>query len=300
MVLQPEIEPTRGRELRAAETTARWDRSPVSDELLFRSGDPHLMLSLVRGLHVLEAFSCARQPATLASLSAATGLSRAVVRRCVYTLRELGYIQADGPVYQLTSKVLAVGRPSEPVSSMDRAAQSALEELRGKLGGSCSVGVLDEGMVLYIARAGASHGPGPRTAAGSRAPAYCTALGRVLLSSLTDEHAAAELSKVAILPLTPFTVISRRSLWEILVKVRTDGYALSDQELKTGVRTVAVPVLNRVGSVVAAMSVSAVASRTTSAEMAQDFLPVLKTAAVRLGRQWPGGLTGWHLAFNSR
>lgn len=263
--------------------------APQADGLLYRSGDPDLMLSLVRGLRVLEAFSCTRRPPTIASLSGVTGLNRAAVRRCLYTLRELGYVEVEGHSYRLTSKVLAVVRFCAPANSMAVAAQASLEDLRGKLGGSgsCAVGMLDGGMVLYLARAATKRSDGIELAAGSRTPAYCTALGRVLLSSLTDQRAAAELSKVAIHPLTPFTVISRRHLRQMLVQVRADDYALNDQELEMGVRAIAVPVRNRVGAVVAAMCVSAPASLASPADMARNYLPILKTAAVRLGRQLP-------------
>lgn len=257
------------------------------DELLFRSGDPDLMVSLVRGLRVLEAFSSARRPATLADLSGVTGLNRAVVRRCLYTLRELGYVEANGHSYLLTSKVLATGRFSEPASSLSLVAQSMLEEVRGKLGGSCSVGMLDQGMVLYLARAAAGCADDLPLAVGSRTPAYCTALGRMLLSSLTDQRVTAELSKVAIRQLTPFTVTSRRRLRQLLVQARADGYAVNEQELKTGVRAVAVPVRNRLGAVVAAMCVSTPASPASIADLTREYLPILRTAAVRLGRQLP-------------
>lgn len=256
-----------------------------ADRLLFRSGDPDLMLSLVRGLRVLEAFSWTRRPPTIASLSGLTGLSRAAVRRCLYTLRELGYVEARGHRYQLTSRMLAVARSSALANSMSLAAQSVLEELRGRLAGSCAVGMLDQGMVIYLARAAMKRPNGIELAAGSRTPAYCTALGRVLLASLTDQGATAELSKVAMHPLTPLTVTSRRDLWQILVRVRADDYALNDQELETGVRAIAVPVRNRVGAVMAAMCVSAPASLTSRADMARNYLPILKTAAMRLGRQ---------------
>lgn len=287
MPLRHAITPSRGREASVPGAVTRLGPAGEADEFLFRSGDPDFMLSLARGLCVLEAFSSGGRSPTLAGLSGVTGLNRAAVRRCLYTLRELGYVEADGRTYRLTSKVLTVGRSSEPANSMCLAAQSALEDLRGKLGGSCSVGMLDQGMVLYLARAATSRTDGLRLAAGSRTPAYCTALGRVLLSSLTDQRATAELSKVAILPLTPFTVTSLRRLWEILVQVRADDYALNDQELKTGLRAIAVPVRNRVGAVVAAMCVSTGASLTPRVDMTREYLPILKTAAVRLGRQLP-------------
>ena len=122
---------------------------------------------------------------------------------------------------------------------------------------------------------------------GSRLPAYCTALGRVLLSYLTEEQVSAELGKVEFVTHTKHTVTSRKKLEEILLQVRTDGYALNDQELEIGPRSIAVPVRNVVGAVVAAMKVSTQASRVSRRELIERCLPVLQAAADRLGSQLP-------------
>ncbi|MGH8261734.1 MAG: IclR family transcriptional regulator domain-containing protein [Steroidobacteraceae bacterium] len=256
-----------------------------AEELLFRSGDPHLMRSLVRGLHVIQAFSRARQPYTSAELSRVTGLSRAVVRRCLYTLREAGYIEAEDHRYHLRAKVLTLGRSFERPSSLSVVARPVLEELSAHTRGACSVGVLEEGMVLYVARV-TSRSDGLALGVGSRTPAYCTAMGRVLLSSLTEQRATAEIAKVALAPPTRFTLTSLQRLLRILEHVRTAGYAVNDRELRADLRAIAVPVRNRAGAVVAAMSVSAPASIIRSASMAKSYLPVLRAASVRLGAQW--------------
>jgi IclR family pca regulon transcriptional regulator len=122
---------------------------------------------------------------------------------------------------------------------------------------------------------------------GSRLPAYCTALGRVLLAYMPDEQAAAELGKVELVAHTKHTITSRRKLEETLLAVRTEGYALNDQELEIGLRSIAVPVRNVVGVVVAAMNVSSQASRISRREMLERCLPVLRAAAERLGSQLP-------------
>jgi IclR family pca regulon transcriptional regulator len=122
---------------------------------------------------------------------------------------------------------------------------------------------------------------------GSRLPAYCTALGRVLLAHLNEEQLSTELTKVEFVPHTKYTVISRKKLEEVLAAVRTDGYALNDQELEIGLRSIAVPVRNVVGTVVAAMNVSAQASRVSRRELLERCLPVLLSAAEKLSSQLP-------------
>lgn len=260
--------------------------SAAAAELLFRSGDPHLMSSLVRGMHVLQAFSRARQPYTLAELSRVTGLSRAVVRRCLYTLREIGYVEAEGHCYHLRAKVLALGRSCDRATSLSLTAQSVLEELSAQVAGACSVGVLDDGMVLYVARVN-SRGDGLTLGVGSRAPAYCTALGRVLLSSLAEERAQAEISKIELAALTRYTVTSRQHLSRILGHVRTAGYAVNDRELRSELRAIAVPVRNRAGAVVAAMCVSAPSTVIRNASSVKSYLSMLRAASARLGAQLP-------------
>lgn len=151
----------------------------------------------------------------------------------------------------------------------------------------CSVGMLRQGMVEYLARVPGRRGEAPMLPASSRIPAYCTAFGRVLLASLTDQRLSGKLSKIAITPLTPSTVTLPQRLRQILVQVRADGYALYDQEFKTGSRAIAVPVRNSAGAVVVAICVSTSTPLVSPAEMTRDYRPILKSAAVRLGRHLP-------------
>jgi IclR family transcriptional regulator, pca regulon regulatory protein len=147
--------------------------------------------------------------------------------------------------------------------------------------------VLDDGAVVYVARAATKRIMSVTLGVGSRLPAYCTALGRVLLSHLPEEQVSAELAKVEFVTHTKHTVTSRKKLEEILLQVRTEGYALNDQELEIGLRSIAVPVRNVVGAVVAAMNVSTQASRVSRRELIERCLPILQAAAERLGSQLP-------------
>ena len=257
------------------------------DNVLFRGGDPDFMTSLARGLHVIRAFSGFDQRLTIADVSRATGLTRAVVRRCLYTLRELGYAATDGRTYSLQPRVLNLGYAYLSTAPIPTAAQPVLEELSEQLGEATSIAVLDDGAVVYVARAATRRIMAVTLGVGSRLPAYCTALGRVLLASLPAEQVARELSKFELVAHTRFTVTSRRGIEEILTEVATEGFAVNDQELEIGLRSIAVPVRNVVGATVAAMNVSAQASRVTRRELLEKSLPLLRAAAERLGSQLP-------------
>ena len=257
------------------------------DEALYRGGDPDFMTSLARGLHVIRAFSGVDRRLTIADVSRATGLTRAVVRRCLYTLRELGYAATDGRTYSLQPSILNLGYAYLSTAPIPIAAQPVLEELSGQLGEATSVAMLDDGAVVYVARAATRRIMAVTLGVGSRLPAYCTALGRVLLAGMPPEQAAQELAKFELVAHTRFTVTSRRRIEEILAEVRAEGFAVNDQELEVGLRSIAVPVRNVVGATVAAMNVSAQASRITRRELLERDLPLLRAAAERLGSQLP-------------
>ena len=256
-------------------------------EALFRGGDPDFMTSLARGLHVIRAFSGVDRRLTIADVSRASGLTRAVVRRCLYTLRELGYAATDGRTYSLQPRILNLGYAYLSTAAIPIAAQPVLEELSEQLGEATSVAVLDDGAVVYVARAATRRIVAVTLGVGSRLPAYCTALGRVLLAGMPPEQAGQELSKLELVAHTRFTVTSRRRVEEILTEVRAEGYAVNDQELEIGLRSIAVPVKNVVGATVAAMNVSTQASRVTRRELLEKGLPPLRAAAERLGSQLP-------------
>ncbi len=255
------------------------------ENVLFRGGDPDFMTSLARGLHVIRAFAGVDRRLTIADVSRATGLTRAVVRRCLYTLKELGYAGTDGRMYFLQPRILNLGYSYLSTAPVPIAAQPVLEEMSEALGEASSVAVLDDGAVVYVGRAATKRIMAVTLGVGSRLPAYCTALGRVLLAHLTDEQVDIELSKVDWTQYTKHTVTSRSRLEELLVEVRQEGYAINDQELEIGLRSIAVPVRNVVGTVVAAMNVSSQASRVSRRELVERCLPILRNAADKLSSQ---------------
>ncbi len=218
--------------------------------------DPNFMLSLARGLEVLNAFTPQRQRLTISQLSQKTQISRAAVRRCLYTLAALGMVHSpDGRSYELLPRVLAVGHAYLAGTPLAKVAQTALDNLGKALGESCSAATLDGDNVLYIARAAVNNLLSIDLGRGSRLPAWATSMGRVLLSALPEEQLEVTLSRVTLIRYTPHTLCDLSGLRAEIARVRMQGYALADRQIEVGLCSLAVPVLSRHGQVVAALNV---------------------------------------------
>ena len=149
--------------------------------------DPSFMTSLARGLAVIKAFSDQRRAMTIAQLSHKTGIPRAAVRRCLYTLKQLGYAESEANNFFLTPKILSLGYSYLSSTPLTISAQPALNKISRQLNESCSLGVLEENEVIYISRSQSSRVMSVALNAGSRVPAYCSSMGRVLLSTLSED-----------------------------------------------------------------------------------------------------------------
>jgi IclR family pca regulon transcriptional regulator len=244
--------------------------------------DPSFMTSLARGLAVLRAFSDAARPQTIAQLSQKTGIPRAAVRRCLHTLRQLGYVDAEMNNFSLRPKVLTLGYSYLASTPLTVSAQPYLNHISRLLGESCSLAVLEDGETLYVARSAASRVMSVALGTGSRLPAYCTSLGRVLLAQLPPAELDAYIASARLRRMTPNTVTSPKRLREILAAVRQAGYAINDEELELGLRSIAVPVRGASGAVHAALNVGAQATRVSIERMETEFLPVLLRGAQEL------------------
>ncbi|MES2756044.1 MAG: IclR family transcriptional regulator C-terminal domain-containing protein [Pseudomonadota bacterium] len=244
--------------------------------------DPSFMTSLARGLAVLRAFSDSRRALTIAQISQKTGIPRAAVRRCLHTLKQLGYAEAEMHNFSLRPKVLTLGYSYLSSTPLAVSSQPYLNNISRALNESCSLAVLDEREVLYIARSATSRVMSVALNAGSRLPAYCTSLGRVMLAYMEAEELDAYFAATKLRPMTERTVVSQKRLREILAGVRRQGYAINDEELELGLRSIAVPVRGASGKVLAALNVGAQASRVSTAQMEQEFLPVLQRGAQEL------------------
>ena len=247
------------------------------------AGDPNYMTSLERGLAVLQAFSQERRVLTTSQISQRTGIPRAAVRRCLYTLTKLGFVtEEDNRLFSLRPRVLKLGHAYLATTPLAHAAQPVLRHISTTLNESSSVAILDGDEILYIARASTSRIMSIDLHIGSRLPAYCTSMGRVLLAHFSDEALDAYLDRTKLIQYTPRTIVSREGLRSTLESVRANGYALVDQELEIGLRSIAVPIIGTGRQVSAALNVGVQAARISIAEMESRILPVLREGAQEL------------------
>jgi IclR family transcriptional regulator, pca regulon regulatory protein len=246
--------------------------------------DGDFMTSLARGLTVMQTFSQHKRQLTVSQISAQTGISRAAVRRCLHTLVQLGFAGSqDQQHFFLRPKVLSLGHAYFSSTPLAKVAQPVLEHLSGVLSESCSVATLEDTEVFYVARAAVSRIMSIDLRVGSRLPAYCTSMGRVLLASLGPDELDAYLSRVVLARRTDRTVVSVAKLKHILEGVKRSGHAIVDQELEVGLRSLAVPVRSSSGDVAAALNVGCNAQRISIREMQTMFLPHLRQAAAEIG-----------------
>ncbi|WP_328427055.1 IclR family transcriptional regulator domain-containing protein [Streptomyces sp. NBC_00443] len=237
--------------------------------------------SLARGLTVLTAFGEGRAELTLTDVARATGLARATARRALITYEHLGLVRQSGNrAFALTPRVLSLGFPPLSRTSLPQIATPHLTELAARVHESTSLAVLtpsgDE--IQYTARAATGRVMSVDVTVGTRLPAYATSLGRVLLADLPPEDR--QLGPLS--PLTPHTTTDPATLTTTLDDVRTQGYALVDEELEAGLRSVAVPVRDRTGRVVAALNVAMHAARRSVEECVREVLPELVATAGRV------------------
>ena len=246
------------------------------------AGDPDFMTSLARGLAVLRGFSQARPHQTISQLSLRTGIPRAAVRRALHTLAGLGYVghDPDRKTFSLRAKVLTLGFAylhSMPLAAL---AQPVLDAVSERLHESSSMAVLEKDEVVYVVRSKTSRRiMSVDLGVGSRLPAYCTSLGRVLLAGLPPQELNTYLSRIDPVRHTTHTIVARDKLRAAIEAARHDEFAIVDQELEIGLRSLAVPVRDERGRVVAAINAGTQAYRVSVPDLERIFLPVLRDAA---------------------
>lgn len=242
------------------------------------AGDPDFMTSLARGLAVLRCFADSQRPMTIAQAVLLTGLSRPAVKRCLHTLVRLGYAVQDGTLYSLRPKVLALGFAYLSSSNLAMRAQPLLDQLRDDVHESCSLGVMEEDEVYYVARAEVSRIMSIALRVGSRLPLYCTSMGRVILAGLDRPAQQAYLRRTELAARTDLTVTAPAALIDILDHTAQEGYAIVDQELERGLRSIAVPVI-LAGRVIGAVNIGTQADRISMADLRSRYLPGLRRIA---------------------
>ena len=245
--------------------------------------DGEFVQSLERGLTVIRALR-APEPATLSEVARATGLSRAAARRFLHTLARLGYVKESGGRFRLTAQVLELGYAYLSSLTLPELAQPHLEELAETVHESSSVSVLDGDDIVYVARVPTRRIMTVAISVGTRFPAYATSMGRVLLAGLAAGELDAYLARADLAALTAATLTRPPALRAELDRVRRQGWAVVDQELEPGLRSVAAPIHDRAGEVVAAVNVSAHAGRTTLDQLRRAVVPQVVATARRIER----------------
>ena len=242
----------------------------------------HYVQSLERGLAVIRAFGADTPSLTLSEVARATGLTRAATRRFLLTLGDLGYVRSDGRHFELTPRVLELGYAFLSSLSLPEVAEPHLERLVAEVHESSSVSVLDGPDIVYVARVPVSRIMTVAINVGTRFPAHATSMGRVLLAGLAEPELDAYLERAELQRLSPRTVTSTSTLRTELRRVRDQGWSIVDQELEEGLRAVAAPVRDASAKVVAAINLSAHASRSSIESMRRDLLPPLLATAARI------------------
>ncbi|PPF82149.1 IclR family transcriptional regulator [Subtercola sp. Z020] len=238
--------------------------------------------SLARGLSVIRVFGKDQSRMTLSDIARATGLTRATTRRFLMTLIELGYVRSDGRDFALTAKVLELGFSYLSGITLPEVAQPHLEELSHSIGEATSAAILDGSDIVYVVRVPTHRIMSVGINLGTRLPAYATSMGRVLLAGLEPDVLADYLHDVKLQALTERTVHSESALLAELERVRVDGWTIVDQELEPGLRSIAAPLRNAAGSVIAAINVSTAASTTSNEAVREKYLPALEAAAAAI------------------
>ena len=242
----------------------------------------HYVQSLERGLAVIRAFGADTPSLTLSEVARATGLTRAATRRFLLTLGDLGYVRSDGRYFELTPRVLELGYAFLSSLSLPEVAEPHLERLVAEVHESSSVSVLDGDDIVYVARVPTSRIMRVSINVGTRFPAYATSMGRVLLAGMEPDDLDAFLARAELVRLSARTITAEPKLRAELARVRRQGWAMVDQELEEGLRSVAAPIRDRAGQVVAAVNLSAHASRTTLDAVKRTLLPPLLATAERI------------------
>lgn len=241
-----------------------------------------MMGGLAKGLSIIEAFSAERPRLSISEAADIAELDRATARRCLLTLAELGYAAYDGKFFTVTPKVLRLGTACLATMPLPRIVQPFLDQMSEDIGQSTSVSILDDTEIVYVARAAQRRVMSIALMPGSRLPAYCTSMGRVLLSSLTVEDRRVLLERSAITARTPMTLTDSDALLAEIEETAARGHAMIDQEVEVGLRSLAVPLRNARGKTVAALNVGVAASAGSMQELVERYLPALTAVQMEL------------------
>lgn len=240
--------------------------------------------SLAKGLRVLECFGAETPRLSIAQVAHATGLDRATARRCLLTLHAEGYADYDGKFFSLTPRALRLGMSALVSLPLPQVVQPWLDQLAEQIGHSCSMSILDGTEIVYMARATQKRVMSIGLMPGSRLPAHCTSMGRVLLAALPENEAEAIVKASQLSPRTHASLTSPDDIMERIADARTQGFAVIDQEIELGLLSIAVPILDARGQVVAALNTGMAATQDNASHLVSDYLPALLKVQAGLRR----------------
>ena len=263
-------------------STAGSAEGPPSDDAQFA-----FVRSLERGLAVIKSFGEGRSEQTIAEVAARIGVDRSTARRFLLTLVKLGYVEQDGRDFRLSPQALQLGYAYLSSLPWWRSAQRELNRLRDRIGQNCAIGVLDEHQVVYVAYASAARFPVMNRSVGMQLPAMSTAIGRLLLAYLDEGRLLAILQSINLERLTPYTLTDRGVLLKSLHTIRVEDFAFVDQELELGLQSIGVPIRNRGGDVVAAVSISLVGGQLERRAIIEKYLAELREASTEITNTLP-------------
>src|SRR5687767_1794178 len=251
-----------------------------------RGAGPDFVEALARGLDVLACFDADHPSMSLSEVATAAGLARPTARRLLLTLEELGFVRSSAGAFSLTPKVLTLGMAYVGALGLWDIARPHLEELVARTGESSSMAQLDGSDIVYVARVAVPKLIALRVDIGTRFPAVQTSQGKVLLAGLTPEQFEETLAEPSRSGLPPSASRTVEELRDELSEVRARGWALADEELAPGVRSVAVPVRDGTGAVRAAMNVTVHAAETSTERLVHEHLPLLLRTAGDISAEW--------------
>ena len=251
-----------------------------------RDTSPDFIEALARGLDVIRAFGTRQQAMSLAAVAAATGLARPTVRRILLTLTQLGYVRPADGGYQLTARVLDLGMSYVLSQNLWEVARPHMESLVSRTHESSSIAQLDGSDIVYVARVAVPKIIALAVTIGTRFPAMQTSLGKVLLAALPPGQAERVLAEPSRSGITARWQPGRAERAATLREVAGRGWALTDEQLAPGIRSVAAPLRDAGGRVIAAMNVTVHAAETPVEVLTGDYLPLLLSAAAAISADW--------------
>ena len=242
------------------------------------------MQSFARGLGVIRSFSSSAPSQTLSEVARRAGLTRAGARRILLTLVSLGYVEAEGRQFRLTPKILDLGFAYLSSLPLWNLAEPVMEALAADVRESCSVAVLDAADIVYVLRVPTHKIMSITLGIGSRLPAYCTSMGRVLLAGLPADECQRRLAAAPRLAHSARTLTGLPALLDAVDTARSQGWCLVDQELEDGLVSLAAPIVDRAGRTIAAINISGQTHRTPPPMLQQQVLPRLLDAAAKISQ----------------